>query len=77
MSEIFNFSFKEQHKLDIAHYFIPNIKSTDIKEINLLVNSLEQNMIKIITNILKDVKEESKNLNLEFDVFRKELDKFK
>ena len=77
MSEIFNFSFKEQYKLDIARYFVPNIKPTDIKEINLLVNSLEKNMIKIITNILKDVKEESKNLDLEFDVFRKELDKFK
>ena len=77
MNNIFNFSFKEQYKLDIIRYFIPNIQPTDIKEINLLVNSLEQNIIKIINNILKDVKEESKNLDLEFEVFKRELDKFK
>lgn len=78
MSEdIFEFHFKTQYKLDIARYFIPNIQPTNIKEINLLVNSLENNMRKIINNILKDVKEESKNLDLEFEVFKRELDKFK
>lgn len=78
MSEdIFEFHFKTQYKLDIARYFIPDIKSKDIKEINLLVDSLEQNMIKIINSILKDIKEESKNINLSYEIFKRELDKFK
>lgn len=73
-TRLYEFKINESTKLEICKHYLKNIKITDAKEIENVINRVEFRVCEYVDKMFKYIQIENKHID--YNLFKKELNKF-